>query len=359
VPTVALDLSYLEPGATGGMEVYARALLPAMAEQRPDITWVAICGRELAAELRRAPWVERLRVAALPVSSGARVRRVAVEQLLEPLLARRARPALLHSLGNTAPLLPAGAPLVLTVHDLIWARHPETHAGLLAKGLSVLVPPAVRRARRVIAVSEATKRDLVELLGAPPEKVDVVPNGPGLRTHARPTPEPELRARHGLGDGPLVLCPSPGRPHKNVERLERAMEGLGATLVAPGYERPDRTGARFLGWVSDADLEGLYAAATCLAFPSLAEGFGLPVLEAMARGLPVACSDATSLPELAGDAALLFDPLDERAMRESVERLLTDPALRDELAARGRRRAARFTWEACARGTLRAYERAL
>ena len=106
-------------------------------------------------------------------------------------------------------------------------------------------------------------------------------------------------------------------------------------------------------------MEGLFRAATLLAFPSLAEGFGLPVVEAMRRGLPVACADATSLPEVAGDAALLFDPLDAGAIRAAVSRLLDDAALRDDLAARGRERAALFTWEACAAGTLAVYDEVL
>jgi glycosyltransferase involved in cell wall biosynthesis len=106
-------------------------------------------------------------------------------------------------------------------------------------------------------------------------------------------------------------------------------------------------------------MEGLYRAATLLAFPSLAEGFGLPVLEAMGRGLPVACSDTTSLPEVAGDAALTFDPRDEAAIREAVVRLLSDAGLREELAARGREQAARFSWAAAAEGTWAAYDAVL
>ncbi len=159
-----------------------------------------------------------------------------------------------------------------------------------------------------------------------------------------------------------MLSPAAPRPHKNLAALLRAMDGLDATLVVTGYpptrrdELPD--GARLVlpGWLETADLEGLYAAATCLAFPSLAEGFGLPVLEAMRRGLPVACSDTTSLPEVAGDAALLFDPTDEAAIRTAVSRVLGDAALRADLAARGREQAARFTWETAARGTWATYD---
>jgi glycosyltransferase involved in cell wall biosynthesis len=146
----------------------------------------------------------------------------------------------------------------------------------------------------------------------------------------------------------------------------------GAALVLPGYPSPfddelravaERAGVadrvHLCGWVGDADLEGLYRAATCLAFPSLAEGFGLPVLEAMARSLPVACSGVSALPEVAGDAALLFDPLSTEAIAGAVAALLHDPALRARLVARGREQAARFSWDRTARDTVASYERTL
>jgi glycosyltransferase involved in cell wall biosynthesis len=115
----------------------------------------------------------------------------------------------------------------------------------------------------------------------------------------------------------------------------------------------------FAGWVSNADLEGLYAAATCMVFPSLAEGFGLPVLEAMRRGVPVACSSTTALGEVAGDAALTFDPESVDAIRVAIRTLLGDPAERERLVALGRARAAQFSWQAAAEGTVASYRRAL
>jgi glycosyltransferase involved in cell wall biosynthesis len=363
VRAIGLDLVYLAPGATGGMETYARALVPELARRRPGVRWVAFCGRELAAELRGAPWIDGMEVVGLPVSSDSRVRRVAAEQTLLARAQRRAGVDLVHALGNTASLAPGGPPLVLTIHDLIWRAHPETHAGLLARGLSVLVPRAARRAAAIVTPSRATAADVERFLRVPAERIHVVPSGPGAE-HPVATGEAELRARFGLGDGPLVLCPAPRRPHKNVARLVAATAGLGATVVVPGYASIEQAEleraphVRFPGWVDGPDMEGLYRAATLLAFPSLAEGFGLPVLEAMRRGLPVACSSTTSLPEVAGDAALTFDPLDEAAIREAVARLLGDAALRSELARRGREQAARFSWEAAAEGTWRAYEAA-
>ena len=166
------------------------------------------------------------------------------------------------------------------------------------------------------------------------------------------------------------------RPHKNLERLLEALAAIAAerrpVLVIPGYatpyeavlrERADALGVRddvrWLGWVSGPELEGLYALADAFVFPSLYEGFGLPVLEAMRRGVPVACSDRSSLPEVAGHAALLFDPEDPRAMTVAIERLLSDRAEADRLRAAGRAQAARFTWGATARATAASYDRVL
>lgn len=367
MPNIGLDLLYLAPGATGGMEVYARALVPRVATEWPEARFVAFAGRELAAEWRERPWHPAIRLVELPVTSTTRVRRTLAEQSMLAASLARHHVDLVHGLGSTAPLL-APARVVVTIHDLIYKRFPEAHAGMLSTGMALLVPLGARRARRIVTGSRATAADLQRFLGVPEAKIDVVPYGPGADLAVAPTSEQELRLRLGLGDGPLVLSPSARRPHKNLERLLDAMRSVDATLVLPGYatafddelrRRADGMRVAFCGWLSDADLEGLYGAATCLAFPSLAEGFGLPVLEAMRRGLPVACADATALPELAGDAALLFDPLDTEAIAGALRRLVADAGLRRDLAAAGRARAAGFSWDATAAGTVAAYRRAL
>jgi glycosyltransferase involved in cell wall biosynthesis len=369
---VGLDLLFLAPGATGGMETYARALVPLLPAAFPEARFTVFAGRELAAQWRERPWHPEIGLVALPVSSQTRIMRTAAQQSVVAGAALRARVDLLHSLGNMAPL--AGAPRrVVTMHDLIYLSHPETTTGLLARGLSLLAPAVAHRATRIIADSEATAGELERLLGTPRAKVDVVPLGPGLRPDAMPVAEAELRASLGLGELPLVLSVSARRPHKNLVRLIEAMGRLPqAALVLPGYSSAfedelravaRRVGAEdrvhLCGWIDDAQLEGLYAAATCMAFPSLAEGFGLPVLEAMVRGVPVACSAVSALPEVAGDAALLFDPLSVDAIAAAVGHLLEDPALRARLVARGHERAAGFTWERTAAGTVASYRRAL
>ena len=364
---VGLNLLFLVPGETGGSEIYVRHLIAKLAEVRPDLELVAFVNREGAgAELGAAEVVK------VDVSGRNRTRRVLAEQRRLPRLARRHGIDLLHSPGTSAPRRPTVVSVV-TILDVIYLRYPETHTLAMRLGMRVIVPLAARGADRVITISHWAAAEIADALSVPRERIDVTHLGG--RPIGRATPEPELRRRLGLGDAPLVLSVSARRPHKNLPRLVEAFANVAADppplLVLPGYETPfedelrrrlDELGVaervRFLGWVSDEDLEGLYAAAVCFAFASLAEGFGLPVLEAMQRGLPVACSNAGPLPEVVGDAGLYFDPPDVREMTEALSDLLRDAELRQRLAAAGRERARSFTWERAARETIQSYERA-
>jgi glycosyltransferase involved in cell wall biosynthesis len=364
---VAYNLLHLVPGETGGAEVYVRRLLPALRATDPDLRMTIFAGGAAA----REDWGMGVEVVPLRFDPRSRVRRVLAEQTLLPSAVRRARPDLLHNVFNTAPALPQ-VPQVTTIHDVVFKRYPETH-GLLAKGVEVLVPLAARRSARVLTDSEASKSDLVRYLDLPADRVDVAPLGPGLPEDVHGPSGKELRERFGLGHEPLVLSVLAKRPHKNAVRLIEAFALVpNAVLVMPGYstgyerelERQlKKAGVRdrvkLLGWVDDATLDGLYRAADCFVFPSLAEGFGLPVLEAMLRGTPVACSNATSLPEVAGDAALLFDPLDVDSIAVSIRRILEDPALAERLRVAGLERAKRFSWEETARRTLECYRKVL
>jgi glycosyltransferase involved in cell wall biosynthesis len=372
---VGLNLIFLVPGETGGMEVAARELIPALLEEAPVGTrFTAFVNREAVAA-KDGPWGELLPAVTVPVNARNRVQWVLGEQTLLPPLAMRAGVELVHSLASTAPLW-GRFRRVVTVHDLIYARFPEAHAGIRDKGMRVLVPQAARRSHRVIADSLSTRDDLVEVLGVPAARIDVVPLGLGGVKRAEPLSERETRARFELEDRRVVLSLSAKRPHKNLLALIGALGRIPAEsrplLVLPGYPtwhedelrtRADAGGVagdvRFLGWLSGEELEGLWALAEAFVFPSLYEGFGLPVLEAMARGVPVACANASSLPEVAGDAALLFDPREELAIADALRRLLDDATLREQLRARGLARVGEFTWERTARLTLESYRRAL
>lgn len=372
---VGLNLIFLVPGETGGMEVAARELIPALIEAAPRGTrFTAFVNREAAAT-KDGPWGELLPAVTVPVNARNRVQWVRGEQTLLPRMAAREGVDLMHSLASTAPAW-GRFRRVVTVHDLIYARFPEAHAGMRDLGMRVLVPLAVRRSDRVIVDSHSTERDLVELLGTPAERIDVAPLGLGAVRRCEPLGEYELRQRLDLGERRIVLSLSAKRPHKNLLALIGALARVSAErrplLVLPGYptahenelrERARALGVendvRFLGWLPGEVLEGLWSVADVFVYPSLYEGFGLPVLEAMARGVPVACSSASSLPEVAGDAALMFDPQDEAAIAASLERLLSDPVEAERLCARGLERSKQFTWERTARTTLVTYERAM
>jgi glycosyltransferase involved in cell wall biosynthesis len=371
---VGLNLVYLVPGETGGMEVYARELIPRLAEAAPGVRFTAFVNRE-AAQDGDAPWGDLLPAVTVPVRARVRTEWVRGEQQLLPRLAARAGVDVLHSLASTAPGW-GRFRRVVTIHDLNYRIVPEAHSRLLALGMRVLVPLAARRAHRIIVDAASTREDLQRLLGVPAEKVDVVPLGLGSERRAEPLPEPEIRARIGADERTIVLSVSAKRPHKNLMRLLGALARIPPdrrpVLVIPGYPTPHEqelrrrvqelglaADVRLLGWIDAATLEGLYAAAACFVFPSLYEGFGLPVLEAMARGVPVACSGRGALREVAGDAALYFDPESEAAIAAAVERLLSDPAEAERLRAAGRARSASFSWEAAAAGTLACYERVM
>jgi glycosyltransferase involved in cell wall biosynthesis len=369
---IGLNLVFLVPGEIGGMETYARELITSLRSE-PDVRVTAFVSREAAAD-SGAPWAETPLVI-VPVEARKRHEWVRGEQQLLPRLARREGVDLVHSLASTAPVW-GKFKRVVTIHDVIYRIYPEAHTGIRAKAMGVLVPLAARRSDRIIAPSDSTRDDLTSLLHVPPGKIDVVPEG------VRP-PSPRarvdldgLRARLALGDRPVVLTVSAKRPHKNLERLLEALAVLPAdrrpVLLLPGYatqweyelrEKADQLAVardtRFLGWVSGDELEALYAVSSCFVFPSLYEGFGLPVLEAMARGIPVACSDRGSLPEVAGDAARLFDPEEPASIASAIEALLADPEEAARLSAAGRKRAARFTWEQTARATTEVYRRTL
>jgi glycosyltransferase involved in cell wall biosynthesis len=291
------------------------------------------------------------------------------------VVADRRRADIVHSVAMTGPLVTRAA-RVVTIPDTVWISHPEDN--ITHRMWRTVVPWVARRADRVVAISEASGDAVRANLRVPEERLDVIPLGFGSRADTAPTPPDALRAALGLRPGPIVLNVGQKKPHRNLEGLIRAMVAVrtlvpDAQLVLPGppnaeAEQALRDLAASLGladavvvpgFLSQADLEGLYAAAEAFVLPSLVEGFGLPVLEAMARGLPVACSRDSAPGEVAGDAGLLFDPTSEEEIAAATIRLLTDTDLRSRLPGAGRARAATYTWSRCADETMATYRRAL
>jgi alpha-1,3-rhamnosyl/mannosyltransferase len=306
--------------------------------------------------LPRAPVPER--VADLP------------DQVLLPIALRRRRPDLFHALSMYRLPLRAGVPAVVTMHDVI----PLMRPGQLKTGIvHGMLYAAVRRADRVIAVSEAGRRDLVAHLGVPAERVDVVYEA--AAPQFAPTEPGDVAQRLGIAE-PYVLHVGGADPRKNLGALIDAFAAWARERARPerlvlagpvrDVERAEieaRVGAsegrvRHLGFVADADLPALYSAARCVVMPSSYEGFGLPALEALACGTPVAAYDAGALAEVAGPGALLVPDGAMAALLGAVERLCDDAELRDRLAAAGRAHAGTFSWRRAAEGTWDAYARA-
>ncbi len=359
---IAIDASRVSVAERTGTERYSYELLAALArlDRHRDYT---LYTNGLPASL--PPLGPNFRLRSLPL------RRLWTHARLGPALLRD-RPDLLFVPAHVVPL--AHPASVVTLHDLGYLAFPEAHTARRRLELDLTTRWSLRAARRVIAISQATKDDLVRHYGADPTRIAVVHHG--LSAGFRPVEDPALlavaRARHGL-PAPYLLYVGTLQPRKNLERLLEAfaraigtsdaargltlaIAGRRGWLSAPIEARAKALGVaervRFLGYLPDADLPALLSGATAFVFPSLYEGFGMPVLEAMACGAPVLTSNSSALPEVAGEAALLVDPRDTDAITAAIARLAADAPLRAELRARGLARAARFSWERCAQATL-------
>jgi glycosyltransferase involved in cell wall biosynthesis len=358
----------------GGIETYLRQLVPALLAARPGLRISLFLGELGLEALRGEPWLDETRVVTHPWL-GRPYTRAVTEMTLLGRLASKSEIDVLHNVALTGPLATRPAN-VLTVADVIWLREPESVGRLVSLFWRSFVPVVARRVDRVISYSASARSEISADFGIPESRIDVVPLA-STKPTVEPTPEAELRDRLQLGSGKLVLSPSALRAHKNLGTLISALPAVrraapDTTLVLPGnptthqeelaslaVELRVSDAVKFPGWVDAADLEGLYRAASCFVFPSRHEGFGLPILDAMRRRVPVACSNASSLPEVAGDGALYFDPDRPDELARCLVRLLTEPETAGELASRGFEHQQSFTWRRTAEGTLRTYERSL
>jgi glycosyltransferase involved in cell wall biosynthesis len=350
---------------TAGIGRYTRQLLAALAQLDDDTRYrLFYWGRgECNGSLPQLD--RRFRVRKLPISD--RVANAVWHRARAPLPVQLVVGAfdLYHSPDFTLPPV-FGRPAVLTVHDLAFLRTPECAFPSLRAYLQEVVPRSVERATHVVAVSESTRRDCIELLGTPPAKVTTILEGVGPAFHPSVDPEADrVRLREAGIAGSYILTAATLEPRKNYVRLLEAFALLRARGVThrlviagqPGWMfEPIFEAVRRLKLVDavkflrpdDRLLAALYGRADVFVFPSLYEGFGIPPLEALACGAPVACSDTSSLPEVVGDAAVLFDPLDVEAIAAGVMRLLDDRGFAQRLRILGLDRAATFTWERAA-----------
>jgi glycosyltransferase involved in cell wall biosynthesis len=373
VPTaprhVGVNALFLEPGRSAGTETYLRGLVPALAAAHPRTRFHVVTTRKGAAALREDGWTDFCSIVQLPADEGERLRRLRAEQVTFPVMAARRGWDLVHSLASVAPVRTA-TPAVVSVHDVNFFRH-RTFGLVTTLGMRAIVASAARHADALVAVSAAAREDVIATLGVPADRVVLAPNGVDRPTAVEPLPAEQVRLRRRLDPGArIVLCVAAMRPHKNQALLVRALAELPDDVVLVLAGHPEayadelqalaiRTGVagrlRIAGYVDDAELEALWRMAGCAAFPTLGEGFGLPVVEALARGVPVAASDIPVLREVGGPTPRWFDPRDPvgaaRAVAEALEQPGDDPAAVTW--------AGRFTWAAAAERTYEAYELAL
>lgn len=300
--------------------------------------------------------------------------RVLWEQTVQPIVLRRIKADLVHAPVFVGPLI-APCPMVITIHDLSFIRFPQLFPSVNRLYLRIMTQLSARRARRLIAVSEHAASESVCLLDVPRDRIDVVYHGVDPRF--RPLPPDQVAAfrdQHSLPER-FVLFVGTLEPRKNLVRLveafARVRDGQTKLVLVGGkgwlyddlFAQVESLGLNeeviFAGYVRSEELPLWYNAASALAYPSLYEGFGLPVLEAQACGTPVLTSNVSSLPEAGGEAALLVPPRDVAAIAEALNRLLMEAALRDELRERGLAHAEAFSWPSTARETVRVYRRAL
>jgi len=357
---IGVNALYLIPGGVGGTEIYLRGLLGGLAGIDAANQYFIFTNRETGADL--VPRQANFRRLAQPVRAASRPARILWEQAALPLAAARHSLDVMLNPGFTAPLF-CPCPQVTVFHDLQHRRHPEYFRWFDLPFWQFFLFWSAHVSRLLLAVSDATAADLLKYYRLPESKVRVTNEGvdPVFFDIARRR-RPE----------PFLLTVSTLHPHKNLDGLLRAFAGFRGThpefrlvvcglhgfSAGPLHDLRDSLGLRdaveFPGWIPREDLHELFARAWAFLYPSRFEGFGLPLLEALAAGIPTACSGIEPLASIAGGAALEFDPRDGTAIADAMQRIATDEPLRAYLGEAGPRRAAQFSWRETAERTLAA-----
>ena len=357
---IGVNALYLIPGGVGGTEIYLRSLLAALAAVDPVNRYFVFTNRETGSGL--AP--EAANFSAMPqaVSAASRPSRLIWEQTVLPLAAGRLGLDVMLNPGFTAPIL-CSCPQVTVFHDLQHKRHPEYFRWFDLPFWQFFLFWSAQISRLVLADSPATAEDLQRYYRLPDSKVRVAPLGVDA-----------VFFELGRGRAPerFLLAVSTLHPHKNLDGLLRAFAvfrvdhpefrlvvcGIHGFFTGPLHDLRDSLGLQgvveFPGWIPREDVHSLYARAWAFLYPSLFEGFGLPVLEALAAGVPAACSNIQPLSGIAANAALQFDPHDPAAIASAMARVVDDEDLRRRLTEEGPRRARQFSWKSTAEATLKA-----
>ena len=360
---IGVNALYLIPGAVGGTEIYLRSLLLALADIDPVNRYFIFTNAETGEGI--VPAQPNFHDAPQRVPARIRPARILWEQIVLPVAAAKKRLDVLLNPGFTSPAI-CVCPTVTVFHDLQHKRHPEHFRWFDLPFWRLLLYGAAHRSTLLIADSEATKTDLLKFYKIRNDKIRVIELGVdpaffsiGKRIHDRREDQ-----------APYLLTVSTLHPHKNLNRLLHAFaifhrsrpefrlviaglrgfhaENLEKLRASLGIE----DAVRFTGWIPREELYDLFAEANAFLYPSTFEGFGMPLLEAFAAGLPTACSNIEPLASIAGDAAVTFDPADTSAIHDAMVRIASDQALRDRLSAAGPARASQFSWERSARLTL-------
>jgi glycosyltransferase involved in cell wall biosynthesis len=356
---IGINALYLIPGKVGGTEIYLRSLLTALAQLDSDNQYFVFTNAETGPDL--VPEKSNFHYAPQFVHATIRPARILWEQLVLPFVARRRRIQVMFNPGFVAPLF-GPCPNVTVFHDLQHKRYPEHFRWFDLPFWQALLYTSARCSKKIVAVSQATAVDLAHFYHTPPERVSVVPHGVEEQFfHLKTDPD---------CDHPYLLCVSTLHPHKNLDSLLRAFAVFHQArpdfrLVVAGLrgfysEELERLRAElglvdcasFTGWIPRNDLFELFRRATAFIYPSRFEGFGMPILEALAAGLPSACSNVEPMKSIAGQAAVLFNPASIEEISRAIEQITSNPDVRARLMRAGPERAAQFSWTVAARDTL-------
>ncbi len=358
---IGVNLLWLVPGVVGGSEEHTTRLLRALAQRladHDDLEVVLFVNRLFGSA--HPDLVEKFQTVVAPLHGSNKLLRVLAESTWLPWASARHRIGLMHHAGGTIPAVRT-CPAIVSIHDLQPLAFPENFSRVKRTYLATAIPRSARRARRVLVLTEWVRADVMRRTGVPEDRVVVV--SPGTTPPERSLSDvSKLLERHDVIGRPFFLYPAITYPHKNHRVLVDALVELlethpDAVLVLTGGAGPSekdvlalidqlgiRENVRKPGRISADDLEALYGEAAALAFPSLYEGFGIPVLEAMSRGCPVLAAHTTALPEVVGDAGVLIDPDSPDLWAEAMRRVLDDGDWRHDLVGAGLKRSGEYTW---------------